>query len=504
MPVIVLLSPSKSDNTISFLNKRQDISSSSSWQVPGSSYIAIDLCSDNHFTCGDGSCIPIDWECDWYFDCLDDTDEHGNCEYNGNSRCSDGKAIASSWVCDGFPDCLQGEDELDAFCVNRTCDGHLCDQIKCVLDEELCNAVFDCYDQTDEDPRVCEGDCFLCDNGDHCISLDWKCDSLVDCDDFADESDRICGPVYERCWEGAFLCKNNFYCIPQDWRCDGEDDCGDLSDEVNCERESLWREIPGWGNWSSWTDCDNDCGAGARYRNRSCITNNPMKSCQGEDEEMEECSENTGCTGSLGVSCGTRFEDEASELDKRVVGGKKTEHGDWPWQAQLLWLQGGYKYASCGGTLIHPKIVIGAAHCFMYHMKDRNRWLVHFGKHDIHANEMEDYEVERRIAKLEIHPEFSTRTMQNDIAVLVLDSPVVENPSQHIRFVCLDNGITIDDDTDCFITGWESQKGRQNRSGISHLMALLQAVIAMVVTRAQRIKYKLFTDYRHGPFIVIY
>ncbi len=47
------------------------------------SNMPLDFCSENHFTCGDGTCIPIQWECDWYYDCNDYTDEHSNCPYTG-------------------------------------------------------------------------------------------------------------------------------------------------------------------------------------------------------------------------------------------------------------------------------------------------------------------------------------------------------------------------------------------------------------------------------------
>ena len=55
--------------------------------------------------------------------------------------------------------------------------------------------------------------------------------------------------------------------------------------------------------------------------------------------------------------------------------------------------------------------------------------------------------------KLEIHPNYNPMSAENDIAIIVLDSPVIESPSKHIRWACLDYGIDLTDDK-CFVSGW--------------------------------------------------
>ncbi len=49
------------------------------------------------------------------------------------------------------------------------------------------------------------------------------------------------------------------------------------------------------------------------------------------------------------------------DLDKTVVGGVISEHGEWPWQAAI-----GKKSTGqfCGGSLIAGRWVPSAAHCF--------------------------------------------------------------------------------------------------------------------------------------------
>jgi len=50
----------------------------------------------------------------------------------------------------------------------------------------------------------------------------------------------------------------------------------------------------------------------------------------------------------------------------RIVGGGPADISQFPWQVQVrINLEGGEAFFLCGGSLIHPRIVLSAAHCFL-------------------------------------------------------------------------------------------------------------------------------------------
>ena len=49
--------------------------------------------------------------------------------------------------------------------------------------------------------------------------------------------------------------------------------------------------VPGWGQWSDWTDCSQTCGQGIQSRNRTCDDPEPTFGgiCRGNTTESKSC-----------------------------------------------------------------------------------------------------------------------------------------------------------------------------------------------------------------------
>ena len=50
------------------------------------------------------------------------------------------------------------------------------------------------------------------------------------------------------------------------------------------------------------------------------------------------------------------------ERETRIIGGEHAEPGTWPWITSIRLREGAKHF--CGGTIVAPKWVVSAAHCF--------------------------------------------------------------------------------------------------------------------------------------------
>ena len=123
-----------------------------------------------------------------------------------------------------------------------------------------------------------------------------------------------------------------------------------------------------------------------------------------------------------------------------------SQFGEFPWMVALT---ENNKYI-CGGSLIHPHVVLTAAHCV--YDKQAVNLMARLGEWDTKTENEPFLHSDYEIRDIRVVTGFQSETLVNDVALLVLKYEV--KLSAHINTVCLPPKNFKFDSAECFASGW--------------------------------------------------
>ncbi|XDA72380.1 hypothetical protein R6Z07F_002659 [Ovis aries] len=145
---------------------------------------------------------------------------------------------------------------------------------------------------------------------------------------------------------------------------------------------------------------------------------------------------------SLELKCGQRMNTSEKSEILGIIGGVPADIRDFPWQIRIL--ENGSHL--CGGSILSEWWILTAAHCFK--SKNQSTLEVTHGEENLDTQNLTKIKVDKII----IHNYFDSWFYFNDIALLLLKSPL----SLGVRMVpiCLSEVTNIERWRNCWVSGW--------------------------------------------------
>ncbi|XP_078069940.1 neurotrypsin isoform X5 [Mustelus asterias] len=181
--------------------------------------------------------------------------------------------------------------------------------------------------------------------------------------------------------------------------------------------------------------------------------------------------------------CGLRL---LNQRQKRIIGGKNSLRGGWPWQAAIrLRASHGEGRLLCGATLIGSCWVLTAAHCFKRYGNSTKNYIVRVG--DYHTLVSEEYEESFEVKRIIIHKGYRPDANDYDIALVNFEGQQEHcvKFNAHVLPVCLPHRRERIQrrGSNCYITGWGD-------TGRAYSKTLQQAAIPLLPKRHCEERYK--------------
>ncbi|XP_056612657.1 transmembrane protease serine 4a [Triplophysa dalaica] len=284
-----------------------------------------------------------------------------------------------------------------------------------------------------------------------------------------------------------YFCSKSVKFIPLAKACDGKEDCSGAEDESACVTKfgtnstfplrlisyrnllqvynpvsNNWRSVcaEGFSQEHAQTACQilGYTSAPSYSRVPTAPLNFDIKSSfciVGSSKQqtfLSTVSDRTVCSTVVALACSADC--GVSPSQERIVGGQNAIIENWPWQISL---QHSGQH-TCGGSLVSPRWVVTAAHCFNGEgRKDLGRWKVVSGITYLGSSGAS------AVDKIILNREYTSSRNDYDIAMIRLQAPITVGETR--RPVCLPpQDLGLKAGVNFFVTGWGHVKEKGSLS----------------------------------------